>query len=239
MSDPSLEALLEVQAHDLVIDQLRHRRATLPERAALSAQSHTLAEVGRRLDDNQGQAHELERRQRRLEDETELVVAKAIDSEGRLYSGTVTAPRELQALSAEVEGLRRRQRGFEDEVLEVMEAREPIEAERAHLAGEEQNLRAEGSRLVTLLVAGEGEIDGLIAAELVARERWAQEVPADLLNTYERLRLRLGGVGVARVDAGRCTGCHLGLSAVELDNLRRVGAGAAVRHEECGRILVP
>jgi predicted nucleic acid-binding Zn-ribbon protein len=241
VSDPSLEALLEVQAHDLVIDQLRHRRAALPERAALRAQSDSLVAVRRRRADNDERAHDLERRQRRLEDETELVVAKATDSEGRLYSGTVVAPRELQALSAEVDGLRRRQRGFEDEVLELMEAREPVEAERTRLVDEEESLRVEGERLVALLVAGEGEIDGLIAAELVARDGLAQGVPADLLATYEGLRRRLDGVGVARVEAGRCTGCHLGLSAVELDHLRRVdaGAGAAVRHEECGRILVP
>ncbi len=239
MSTPSLEALLVVQAHDLVLDQLRHRRATLPEREALRVQTTSLAEVGRRLADNEGRAHELERTQRRLEDETALVVAKVVESEGRLYSGAVVAPRELQALSAEVDALRRRQRRLEDDVLEVMEAREPVDAERRRLGQEKESVRSEGQRLAAVLAGGEEEIDHLIAAEQEARDRVAKELPDDLLTTYDRLRRRLDGVGVARVDGGRCTGCHLHLSAVELDNLRRAAAGPAVRHEECGRILVP
>ncbi|MBW3611451.1 MAG: hypothetical protein KY438_07970 [Actinobacteria bacterium] len=239
MSSSSLEALLDVQAHDLVIDQLRHRRATLPERATLVARADALAEVERSVADNEARAHELERAQRRLEDETALVVAKATASAGRLYSGAVVAPRELQALAAEVDALRRRQRGLEDEVLEVMEAREPLDAERARLGQEQEVLRAQGKRLAALLAAGEGEIDALIAVEQAARDTAARQVPDELLATYEGLRRRLGGVGVARVDAGRCTGCHLGLAAVELDSLRRAGEGAVVRHEECGRILVP
>lgn len=239
MSTSPLEALLDVQAHDLVLDQLRHRRASLPEREALRGQAALLAELGRRQAGNDRRAHELERTQRRLEDETASVVAKVTASEGRLYSGSVVAPRELQALSAEVEGLRRRQRSLEDEVLEVMEVREPVDAESARLAREHQGLRIEGQRLDGLLAAGEHEIDGQIEAEQAARDGAAPEVPDELLATYDRLRARLGGVGVARVEAGRCTGCHLHLSAVELDHLRRAGDGAVVRHEECGRILVP
>ncbi len=238
MSTPSLEALLVVQAHDLVLDQLRHRRATLPEREGLRVQAASLADVVRRLADSEGRAHELERTQRRLEDETSLVVAKAMESEGRLYSGAVVAPRELQALSAEVDALRRRQRGLEDDVLEVMETREPVDAERGHVGQEQERVRSEGQHLAAVLAAGEREIDLLIAAEQEARDRVAKELPDELLTTYDRLRRHLDGVGVARVDAGRCTGCHLHLSAVELDQLRRATAGPAVRHEECGRILV-
>lgn len=239
MSTPSLEALLVVQAHDLVIDQLGHRRATLPEREALRARSEAMAEVARHLADIGGRSHELERTQRRLEDEIALVVAKVMESQERLYSGAVAAPRELQALSAEVDSLRRRQRSLEDEVLEVMEAREPVDAEHARLSHEQEVLRTEGQRLSALLATAEGEIDSSIATEQTARAAAAQEVPGDLLTTYDRLRRRLDGVGVARVDAGRCTGCHLHLSAVELDHLRRIIAGPTVRHEECGRILVP
>lgn len=239
MSEPSLEALLEVQAHDLVMDQLRHRRATLAERDALRIQARALAEVQDRQATNDLEVHELARRQRRLEDETDSVVAKLAATQDRLYSGVVSAPRELQALSAEVEALGRRQRGLEDDVLEVMEAREQREADQVRLVLEQEALGDEGRRLAVLLASHEAEIDGLIVTEQAARGAHAAAVPDDLLGTYERLRRRLDGVGVARVDAGRCTGCHLGLPAVELDQLRRAAPGIVVRHEECGRILVP
>jgi predicted nucleic acid-binding Zn-ribbon protein len=239
MADPSLETLLDVQAHDLVIDQLRHRRATLTERAKLRTQSSALAEVTRAQGDVEAQTHELDRRQRRLEDEVALVVAKIGTTEERLYSGTVVAPRELQALSAELEALRRRQRALEDEVLEVMEATEPLDAQRNRLDSEGEALVSEGRRLAGLLAEGEAEVDTLLAREQATRDRQAGQVPPDLLATYEGLRRRFDGVGIARVEGGRCSGCHLGLSAVELDHLRRGAPGSVVRHEECGRILVP
>jgi uncharacterized protein len=60
-----------------------------------------------------------------------------------------------------------------------------------------------------------------------------------LLATYERLRARLGGVGVARLVGTHCDGCHLTLSAVELDRVRHLPDGEVYTCEQCGRILVP
>jgi predicted nucleic acid-binding Zn-ribbon protein len=239
MAEPALEALLEVQAHDLAIDQLRYRRQALPERAALRDLAAGLEEVEHSRSTTAASIHELERTQRRLEDEVDRLEAKALDSDSRLYGGQVSALKELQALATEVESLRSRKRGREDELLEVMEAIEPLSVELDRLAGRGAALTREAEGVAGVLAEREGEIDAQLAAEVAARDAVAARVSGGLLATYERLRQRLDGVGVARVDAGRCTGCHLSLSAVELDSLRRAAGGQAVSHEECGRILVP
>lgn len=239
MAEPALEALLEVQAHDLAIEQLRYRRQTLPERAALRDLAASLKGVEHSKSTTAASIHELERTQRRLEDEVDRLEAKALDSDSRLYGGQVSALKELQALATEVESLRGRKRGREDELLEVMEAIEPLHAELDRLAGQDAALTHEAEGVAGVLAEREGEIDAQLAAEVAARDAVAARVSAELLATYERLRQRLDGVGVARVDAGRCTGCHLSLSAVELDSLRRAAGGQPVSHEECGRILVP
>ena len=127
----------------------------------------------------------------------------------------------------------------EDELLEVMESIEPLQAEIDRLHVEAKALTLEGERLAGVLAEEETAIERQQAGEMAARTAVAAKVPEGLLATYEKLRHRLNGVGIARVDAGRCTGCHLSLSAVELDSLRRAGEGQVVRHEECGRILVP
>ncbi|HEV2766831.1 MAG TPA: hypothetical protein VGV63_03860, partial [Acidimicrobiales bacterium] len=117
MADALLDRLLEVQAADLAADQLRYRRESLPERAALRERRAALEDLDRQLTVLRGRAGELDRSQRRMEDEITSMEAKAADSERRLYSGAVNAPRELQALSDEVEALRRRQRRLEDDLL--------------------------------------------------------------------------------------------------------------------------
>ncbi len=239
MADPSLEALLEVQAHDLTIDQLRFRHKALPEREALRSVMARRQDVERSNVTTVAAIHERERLQRRLEAEVDRLEAKALDSDARLYGGQIKALKELQALSTEIESLRVRKRGQEDDLLEVMESIEPLTAELHRLEAEGVALTLEAERLTGVLAEQEGEIDHQMAGEVAARDGVAARVPDALLVTYERLRRQLNGVGVARAEGGRCTGCHLSLSAVELDSLRRAAPGQVVSHEECGRILVP
>ncbi len=238
MADTALEALLQVQAHDLVIDQLRHRRATLAERRSLRELAQSCDDIDRRLAEVGTRASDLDRRQRRLQDEVDALSAKRSSSQERLYGGAVQAPRELQALAQEVELLARRVSELEDEQLELMEAAAPLEQERSALETRRRDLDTEGARLVGVVAELEAGIDTSLASEASLRAQAAADVPADLLAAYEQLRRRLDGVAVARLDGGRCTGCHLRLPAVELDAIRRAPAGTVVRHEECGRILV-
>lgn len=238
MAEPALEALVEVQGHDLAADQLRYRRHSLPERSELGVQRRALAQAEAGLLDAGERLALKERTQLRLEGDIESLEARAVESELRLYSGSIRVPKELQALSSEVDSLRRRKRVLEDELLEVMEAVEAVVAEAQDLEGERARVVAEAERLEAALAAQEADLDAELAAVATERDRAAALVGADLLATYERLRQRLDGIGVARLDAGRCTGCHLSLPAMELDALRRAEDGVVVRHEECGRILV-
>ncbi len=119
-----------------------------------------------------------------------------------------------------------------------MEQAEPVGADIPRLVEERGRVAAEAEQLQQAIVEQEEGIGRGLAEQEATRATAAAGVPGDLLRTYEELRRRLGGVGIARVDADRCTGCHLGLPAVELDAVRRAPEGTIVRHEECGRILV-
>jgi predicted nucleic acid-binding Zn-ribbon protein len=238
VAEGALEALLEVQARDLAADQLRYRRQSLPERETLRERESALDRVVAALAEGGGRRDELARAQRRLEDEVDSAGARAHESEARLNSGAVSAPRELKALSAEVAALRGRAHQLEDDLLDVMEQAESVAAEVARLDEERLRVHGEAVRLRASLGEQEAKIDAELAVEVVRRVEAATLVPAQLLGVYERLRGRLGGVGVARVDAGRCTGCHLSVPTMELEALRRAAEGTIVCHEECGRILV-
>jgi predicted nucleic acid-binding Zn-ribbon protein len=63
-------------------------------------------------------------------------------------------------------------------------------------------------------------------------------VPPNLLARYDELRLRLGGVAVAELHDGRCSGCHLRLSNVALERVKNAPPDELVECEECGRLLV-
>jgi predicted nucleic acid-binding Zn-ribbon protein len=63
-------------------------------------------------------------------------------------------------------------------------------------------------------------------------------VDAGLLARYDKMREHFGGIAVARLDKNRCDGCHLEISATELDHMKREPAEALVEFEHCGRLLL-
>jgi uncharacterized protein len=232
------ELLLAVQAHDTRVDQLARRLDTLPERAQLVTVEQQVADIDRQLAGVDERRGELSRSQQRLEDEIASLTERANQAEKQLYSGGVSNPRELQALQDDIASIRRRIGQIEDDELEIMELSEPVDAQRAELEAERGRLATEAERLTDVLAAAEAEIADELEAVRKERDEAAAGVPADLWSEYDQLRSQLGGVAVARLVGTTCQGCHLQLSAVEVDRIRKLGVDEIVHCEECGRLLV-
>src|SRR5947209_5551602 len=114
---PDLHALLVLQQQDTAADQLRHRRATLPERALLAAIDAELARLDAELTRLDAEHGRLGADQERMEAEVAVSEEKRRTLERRLAATSV--PREAQTMSIEIDGLKSRQSGLEDELLEV------------------------------------------------------------------------------------------------------------------------
>jgi predicted nucleic acid-binding Zn-ribbon protein len=235
----SLEALLEVQALDTISDQLRHRLEHLPERAELADRRRKLSELEGQASVVQGERDAIAAAEKRLEDEIALVGEKAQSADKKLYSGTVNVPRELTALQDEIASLQRRQRQLEDQELELMEQAEPLDATLTELATARSALDDDATKLSAAIAEAEAEIGQELADVLAKRSTAAQGIPPALTKEYEGLRGALGGIGVARLTGNRCEGCHLTLSAVDVDRIRHEPDDALAHCTECGRLLVP
>ena len=232
-----LENLLIVQGHDTALEQLRHRRRTLPERVALQELEDELAALERQRDDVSAQLAAVTSRQEESERETAATVKRIGDIDARMRSGSVAA-RDLTAMQTEIDHLQARQRELEDRTLEAMEEREPLETLLADLDARRASLDERASSARLTLTEAEIAVDGEIASEDSQRSSAAASVAPALMQQYERLRERLGGVGAAALVNGSCAGCHLALSATELDRIKKLPPDAVVHCEQCGRILV-
>jgi predicted nucleic acid-binding Zn-ribbon protein len=111
----------------------------------------------------------------------------------------------------------------------LLDEREPLDARIGELGAELARLADDREAAAAKLAEAESVVDAELAGLAARRQEAAASVPAELLATYERLRTRLGGVGVARVVGNHCDGCHLALSA----------DGEVYMCEQCSRILVP
>lgn len=234
-----LERLLEVQAHDLGLDRLRHRREVLPERAELEARRRELALCERATTEIRGRRDEVHADERRLDDETQALGARAAEVEQRLYSGTVSSPRELQAMQADLEMLQRHRSELEDRELEVMEERETFDSQLETLVASGAALGAEIERLTAAIAAAEAEIDAEVAVEQRARADAANGIPEALLRDYEKRRARNKGAGAARLVGATCQACHLSIPSTEAESIYRGGGAVVTYCDNCGAILIP
>lgn len=234
----SLAQLLVVQAHDSAIDRLAHNRANLPEFQALAAIDEEQAHLDAERAAVAEARHKVEREQKRLEDEAALITERIDRENVRLYDGSVTAHKDLQAIQAEVATLGTRRTEIEDHVIEAMEQGEPLDVSLADFDRKLADVDARRAQATASLAESQAAIDAESASEVEQRSAAAEQVSADLLAQYETSRKDCGGVGVCRLLDKTCEGCHLTLSAVEIDRLRKEPEDAIVRCGECTRILV-
>ncbi len=231
------DALLAVQEHDTRVDQLTHRSKTLPARAELDAVMSELSRLETRVAEVDAARHELQRAQQRLEDEISTISAKATQHDKTLYGGTIGNPRELQALQDEIAALKRRVGQLEDQELELMEQIEPLDRDLDALARERRSIDERAEQLRAQIAEDEVAIDAELRTVQAERDALVGSVDADLLAEYAELRTRAGGVAIARLVGGSCGGCHLALSAVEVDRIKKLPPEEPVHCEECGRLL--
>ncbi len=229
--------LLAVQEHDTAVDQLNHRLRNLPARAELDQIMVKVAEIDARVAEVEARRAELARSQSRLEDEISLVNDKAAEHDKVLYGGTIANPRELQAMQDEIAALKRRVRQLEDQELDLMEQIEPLDAELAKLQAERTAVDESGGAARARIAEDEVSIEGDLARVLAERATVAAAVAPELLAEYEAMRPKQGGIAIARLVGGHCGGCHLSLSAVEVDRIKKLPPDEPVRCEECGRLL--
>lgn len=231
----SLEDLLDLQAVDLDIDRLLHRRSSLPELEEYRAAHEVVSGIDARIDEVSRRLRDAELASDKAEGEFEMAEAKLQREERRLFAGGLSA-REAENMRREVEMLRRQTSEREDEILGLMETRDRAQEELAALEVEHAEAAAVEQRLAGAIREAWAAIDGEIAAKEARKAGIVPLIEPPLIELYEELRPHKEGVAVGRLAEGVCGGCHLRLSAAEQAEVLR---DSPPRCLHCRRILVP
>ena len=229
--------LLDVQALDTRLDQLAHRRRTLPELARLTELDGQLGDLHTALVTSQTAVGDLRRELTKAEADVEQVRARAARDQQRLDAGQGSA-KDLQAFQHELESLARRQGELEEVELEVMERLEAHETALAEVTTAHDALLAQRTEVEAQRDTAFAQLDAEAAQVAAERATAVAGLDAGLVTLYERLRGQLGGLGAAELRGNRCEGCRLELNPLDLDAIRTTSQDTVVRCEECGRILV-
>lgn len=230
------ELLLALQGVDTRADQLAHRREKSPLRADLASAAATMRAWEQKRASLRSRIDELGASIEQAEQRGADLMAHRERLERQLK--TVIAPREAEALMHEMATLKEQIDDLDVHELESLEEQATLDDELAeHLGGEEQ-LR-ERQRLADEALAVEvGDIDLELAELAEQRAELRGQLSDALLSTYDRKRAAFG-VAVAALVGKQCQGCHLELSAAEIDTVKDEAADTGVTDcPDCGRLLI-
>lgn len=226
-----------LQNFDTQIDQLVNRRERLPEREALAAATEQMKTWEKRRSTMRARLDELTATIERSEAEAADLLAHRQRLDAQMK--TVIAPREAEALMHEQATLDEQRDGVETVEIEALEEQAALDDElTAHLTSEDAHrdaMRAADDALATVVADVDAEIEQLTGRRDEART----ELSDTLLSRYDRVRTS-SGIAVAKLVGHRCEGCHLDLSAAEVDDVKdeaKANDGIA-DCPQCGRMLV-
>lgn len=237
------EVLRELQEIDLRLDKLREKKTSLPEKERIELLSKELLDLDKFTSEQKKKFSDEESKQKKIEGELELFSLKIKKEEQKLYSGTVTNPKELADIQKEVISLKQRNDKMETELLEQLDLVEGLGRRLEESLRQREQLSGKLAKTKRDYEEQTAQIEEEIQDLKEKKEKLNSLLDESAVQLYEELRGRKQGLAVAVLKEGVCQGCHVELPAEEVDKMLRSGppdkeAGELWRCSHCERILI-
>jgi predicted nucleic acid-binding Zn-ribbon protein len=232
MASTELQRLWKLNQIDGGLVEIRHRAANLDVGKTLTAELEDLkkqdADVGGHARKLSADLTDLEVTQKGIDDKL-----KKIDKQ--MYGGSVVNPREVENLEKEVAALKRQRDANDEKILGLWDALPPAKEAAAEIEAkiaEKQKLIIE--RKKSALVE-KTTLESEFARLTKLRPDALRGIGPGLMNKYDSIRQRMGGVGMAEATRkNTCAGCGTVLAERMVQSLREE---KVVTCESCHRIL--
>lgn len=228
------DALLELQAADVEIMRAGKRLDELPEKRRILEVRAKQREVGVMHQKTELLVRKLESELKARQDEIASLTDK-IEVEQKKLMETADH-RQVQSLSREMDGLKRRVDKLEMESMGFMERIERAAAQVVTVSGAVDQLAEKEQSLIEQFKKAGGALQKEIAQLKARRNKLAKQVDPDLLQRYEAARAAKGGVGVGCLNGDSCTACRMSLPAERVRDL--TGGPDVGVCPQCRRLIV-
>jgi predicted nucleic acid-binding Zn-ribbon protein len=228
--------LLELQEHDLSLLRLSKELDDMPEKRAILTARAKIAEIAKLKERTDAVLHHMDAGAKEIEDSIGGVKAKMDAEQARFESGEIGNVKELQAVSRELDSLRRRVEKLEGELLAQMQKREDGARQAAKIDAALQEGARREAELVARFKERGGEILAHIEDERRARAALAGVLPSELYARYEEARKTHHEVGAGVLTGAMCSACRVGLPAGKVQAL--LDGPDIGSCPNCGRLIV-
>ncbi len=231
---PSLRDLYDLQQLDWDIQKREEELADIRVRVADDSRR---LNAKRQLDALETRLADLARPRRQTENNIQDIERRIAAIDVRLYDGSVTNPRELEAYQEERANMSGNRADEEDKLLELMIETDDTQALLDKAREIFERIDGERSRELESLKARHAQVSSELPEFKERRGELVSGQAPMTLAIYEQVRQLRGGQGAALVDRrGLCQGCRLVIPTTEL---QRVRAGdEIVQCGSCSRILI-
>ena len=210
-------ALLALQDADLELMRLRKQLDELPEKRRILETRAKRREIETIRSKADLLLQKLQSQLKAHQDDLATLTAK-IDAEQKKLMST-SDHRQVQSLSREIEGLKRRQEKVTADAAEVSGRIEKAQAQANTVDEALARIGEKENELVAAFQQQGGSIQQRIAQLEADRATYAGGLDADLLARYEAARAAKSGIGVGRLEASGCTACRMALPAERVAEL--------------------
>jgi predicted nucleic acid-binding Zn-ribbon protein len=212
-----VKRLIEIQACDSRIDELRRRIEASPSKTQALEEALKRAEAA--TEAGLTQVEEAKKERRTIERQIEEREGQIQKSNVKLSN--IKSNKEYQAALKEIDSLRHEKTVLEDKAIELMERIEALDRQKAedrkHLDSVRETTTSEKTRILNETKAMVEEVDRLENE----RQALCGLIETDLLKRYDFLRERKGGLGISPVVKGICQTCHIGIPPQQFNLLLR------------------
>jgi predicted nucleic acid-binding Zn-ribbon protein len=229
--NPTVEALLVLQARDVRVAELTDEVEDIPRQ---------IAAVERELAARTAKFGELKNNTRLIESERKKIDLEVKSKEAAIarYKAqqlTTRKNEEFAALNHEIEHTHAEISKLEDSELELMESYEKglldVAAGEKELAQFEAKAKQKKADLEKRGAALEAELKTTLEQQAAAEK----DVPEESLTRYRRILKSKGDVAIVPIHSGACGGCHMKLTTQTV--VRARGSEGLTACENCGRLV--
>ena len=230
---PHLKALIELQAVDLRLIGIRERLARFPKRLAeveagvTSAKQHVTAAK---------EAHTTGLKERKTY-EMDVEQWKERAKKYRNQSAEVKTNEAYKALLHEIQNAENEVASAEDRLLERMVSGEEYDRQVKAAEAAVKGIEASASKERQAIQAEYNATQKELAAAEAVRAAAIAAVPEDLVDHYERIAKRHGGIALAEIRGEGCGQCGVHIRPHVIQQLERPGNEEFFHCETCTRIL--
>jgi len=228
--------LLELQDRDLRVLRLNKQLDEMPEKRAILAARQKLAEIATLLSRTDAVGHAIDLRIKKLEDEMNTIRGKMDHEQAKLLSGEVKNPKELSAISMELDALKRRLDKLEGEELAEMAKREAATAQSDKVKAALETGQGREGELIAAFRERGGDILGEIERLGAERDKLSAKLTAATRQRYESVRSSKHGLAVGTLEGDMCGVCRVNLPAGQVERL--VSGPDVGTCPMCQRILI-